>query len=152
MTTNKLRRLVYSTGAIGALGVLVSTSALDRVIEATARGDAAIEVGTPANDESSRATLLLGLSATLTPLLIFLNVLSFAVSTEGEPTHYHRVRRDNREKQEKNDRGVSKGRPRSQFPSPSPSSPGSPSSSSSSSSGAVQNSSLSGASAATSRE
>ncbi len=152
MTTNKLRRLVYSTGAIGALGVLVSISALDRVIEATARGDAAIEVGMPANDESSRATLLLGLSATLTPLLIFLNVLSFAVSTEGEPTHY-RVRRDNREKQAKDNRGVStKGRPRSQFPSPSPSSPGSPSSSSSSSAGAAQNSSLSGASAATSRE
>ena len=52
-----------------------------------------------ANDETSRATLLLGLSATLTPLLIFLNVLGFAGSTESEPTHY-RVRRRKRAQQE----------------------------------------------------
>ncbi len=121
MTTNKLRRLLYTTGAIGVIGVLVSTSALDRVVEATARGDRAIEVGTPAisagggpftpdsrpalvdfepaNDETSRATLLLGLSATLTPLLIFPSVLGFAGSIESEPTHY-RVRRDKRAQQE----------------------------------------------------
>ena len=128
MTTNKLRRLLYTTGAIGVIGVLVSTSALDRVVEATARGDRAIEVGTPAisagggsltpdsrpalvdferaNEETSRATLLLGLSATLTPLLIFLNVLGFAGSTDSEPTH-DRLRRDNREEPEEDDGGSS---------------------------------------------
>ena len=128
MTTNKLRRLLYSTGAIGVLGVLVSASALGRVVEATARGDRAIEVGTPAisagggpltpdarpalvdferaNDETSRATLLLGLSATLTPLLIFLNVLGFAGSTENEPTH-DRARRDYREEPEEGDGSAS---------------------------------------------
>ena len=128
MTTNKLRRLLYTTGSIGVLGVLVSTSALDRVVEAAARGDAAIETGAPAvsagggphtpesrpamvdferaNDESSRATLLLGLSATLTPLLIFLNVLGFAGSAQGEPIYY-RVRRNNREKQEEGEGSVS---------------------------------------------
>ena len=45
MTKNKLRRLLYTTGTIGVLGVLVSTSALDRVVRAAARGDRAIEVG-----------------------------------------------------------------------------------------------------------
>lgn len=116
---NKLRRLLYTTGAIGVLGVLVSTSALDRVVRATARADRAIEVGTSlagggplapeswpamvvferANNETSRATLLLGLSAMLTPLLIFLNVLGFAGTSGSEPTYY-RLRRDNREEQD----------------------------------------------------
>jgi hypothetical protein len=127
MTTNNLRRLIYTTGAIGVLGVLVSTTALDRVVTAAARADAAIEAGTPAisagggpltpesrpalveferaNNESSRATLLLGLSATLTPLLIFLNVVGFAGSAQGEPTHY-RVRRNSREEQEVDDAGA----------------------------------------------
>jgi len=124
MTTNKLRRLLYTTGAIGVLGALVSTSALDRVVKATARGDRAIEVGTSpagggpltheswpamvvferANNETSRATLLLGLSAMLTPLLIFLNVLGFAGTSGGEPTYY-RLRRDNREEQDEGDGG-----------------------------------------------
>ncbi len=135
MTTNNLRRLIYTTGAIGVLGVLVSTSALDRVVDAAARADAAIEAGTPAisagggplapesrpglvdferaNDESSRATLLLGLSATLTPLLIFLNVLGFAGSAQGEPTLYRR-RHNHREEQKVDDSGVD----RSQLPLP----------------------------------
>lgn len=124
MTKNKLRRLLYTTGAIGVLGVLVSTSALDRVVKATARGDRAIEVGTSpaaggplapeslpamvvferANDETSRATLLLGLSAMLTPLLIFLNVLGFAGTSGGEPTYY-RLRRDNRAEQDEVESG-----------------------------------------------
>jgi hypothetical protein len=106
------------------LGVLVSTSALDRVVEAADRGEAAIKLGAPAisagggqltpesrsalvdferaNNESSRSTLLLGLSATLTPLLIFLNVLGFVGSVEAEPT-YHRARRTNREEHETDD-------------------------------------------------
>jgi len=126
MKKNKLRRLLYTTGAIGVLGVLVSTSALDRVVKAAARGDRAIEVGTPAisagggpltpdarpalvdferaNNETSRTTLLLGLSATLTPLLIFLNVLAFAGSSGGEPT-YFRARRDKREEEEESESG-----------------------------------------------
>lgn len=126
MTTNKLRRLIYTSGTIGMLGVLVSTSALDRVVKATARGDAAIEAGIPAisagggpltpearpalvdferaNSESSRATLLLGLSAMLTPLLIFLNVVGFAGSAEPESTYY-RSRRANREEHEGDDAG-----------------------------------------------
>ena len=126
MTKNKLRRLLYTTGTIGVRGVLVSTSALDRVVRAAARGDRAIEVGSPvisagggpltpdsrpalvdferANDETSRATLLLALSTTLTPLLIFLNVLGFAGSSGGEPTYY-RARRDNREEEEEGETG-----------------------------------------------
>ena len=124
MTKNKLRRLIYTTSAIGVLGALVSTTALDRVVEAAARGDAAIEAGTSAisvgggpltpgsrsalvnfervNNESSRATLLVGLSATLTPLLIFLNVVGFAGFAERELTVYQ-IRRANREEQEGDD-------------------------------------------------
>ena len=120
MTTNKLRRLIYTTGAIGVLGVLVSTSALGRVIEAAARGDTAIEIGTPAISEgggpltpdSSRATLVLGLSAMLTPLLIFLNVLGFAASAESEP-RYYRVRRNNREEEDVDNAGDSDSQSRS---------------------------------------
>ena len=96
------------------------------MVRAAARGDRAIEVGAPAisagggpltpdsrpalvdferaNDETSRATLLLALSTTLTPLLIFLNVLGFAGSSGGEPTYY-RARRDNREEEEEGETG-----------------------------------------------
>jgi hypothetical protein len=124
MTKNKLRRLIYTTSAIGVLGALVSTTALDRVVETATRGDTAIEAGTSAisagggpltpgsrsalvnferaNNESSRTTLLLGLSATLTPLLIFLNVVGFAGFAERELMVY-RIRRANHEEQEGDD-------------------------------------------------
>lgn len=101
MHRNHLRQLLYSSGAIAVLGVLLTLFALDNVNTSMARADTAHDLCSSAvsagggsgltatvgpalvdleraHVESSRSTLALGLAGTLTPVLIFLNVLGFA--------------------------------------------------------------------------
>ncbi len=108
MNIRELRRLVYSSLGIAVLGIALAMYAYDALGDAQRRADLALgscaatlarmcptEDGSSpmvrfeeANREASRATLLLGVAATLTPVLIFLNVLGF--SGQHAPPPYTR--------------------------------------------------------------